>query len=98
MPVAGRPGVSATPLYEDARERVRLETWEPGTILTIDTDGGAELLVLDGAFEESGETFGRHAWLRLPEGADAVAKTGPEGARVWIKSGHLCFAAAPEPL
>ena len=29
-PVEGRPGVAAIPLFSDAREDVRIETWAPG--------------------------------------------------------------------
>src|SRR5271166_4896031 len=31
VPVLGRPGVEALPLFEDAHERVRLERWAPGS-------------------------------------------------------------------
>jgi anti-sigma factor ChrR (cupin superfamily) len=93
---ADRPGVSVTPLYRDKFENVRIENWEPATTVAIDTAGGAELFVLDGTFEESGETFRQHSWLRLPAGTSAVATAGKDGARVWIKSGHLRFARSPK--
>ena len=93
--MAGRPGVSVTPLFKDAREDVRVERWEPGATVAVDTDGGAELFVLEGTFEESGERFRRHSWLRLPANTRISARSGAQGARVWIKSGHLRFASAP---
>ena len=40
-------------------------------------------------FEESGDQFVKHSWLRLPIGAVLTAITGPEGAMVWVKEGHL---------
>jgi hypothetical protein len=92
---ADRPGVLVTPLFRDGREDVRIERWAPGATVTLDTGGGAEFFTLDGGFEESGETFRRHAWLRLPADARATATAGAQGARVWIKSGHLRFAAPP---
>jgi hypothetical protein len=93
---AGRPGVSVTPLFQDAREDVRIERWAPGSAVTVDTAGGAELLVIEGSFDEGGDAFRRHDWLRLPDGAPGVARAGAAGARVWIKSGHLRFVAPPE--
>jgi hypothetical protein len=93
---ADRPGVSVIPLFKDAREDVRVERWQPGAAVAIDTEGGAELFVLEGGFEEGGDRFRRHSWLRLPANAPANARAGAKGARVWIKSGHLRFAAAPK--
>jgi hypothetical protein len=90
-----RDGVAVTPLFKDAREEVRVERWTPDASVTFEADGGAELFVLDGQFEESGETFRRHSWLRLPIDARLAAKCGRDGARVWIKSGHLRFVAPP---
>ena len=90
-----RGGVSVTPLFKDAREDVRVERWAPDVSVTFAADGGAELFVLDGRFEENGETFRRHSWLRLPMGARLAATCGGDGARVWIKTGHLRFVAAP---
>jgi anti-sigma factor ChrR (cupin superfamily) len=50
-------GLSITPLFEDPRERVRLERWDPGVEVSVDTEGGAELFVIDGSFEESADIF-----------------------------------------
>lgn len=90
-----RPGVAVTPLFEDPRESVRLEHWGPGADVAVETSGGAELFVLDGRFQEGGDTFRRHSWLRIPIGQPLMARTGPEGAKVWIKSGHLRFLDLP---
>ncbi len=94
--VTGCPGIEVMPLYRDARENVRLEHWSANSELTIDTSGGAELLVLDGAFTEAGETFEKHSWLRVPDGYQLNMKTGDNGARVWMKSGHLRHVTKPE--
>ena len=90
-----RPGVAVTPLFLDPRENVRVEIWDPGAEVPLDVDGGAELFVLEGSFEEGGDGFRTHSWLRLPIGAKATATAGPAGARVWIKSGHLRFVSPP---
>ena len=46
-------------------------------------------LVLEGRFNEGNEEFTRQSWLRLPAGSDLQADAGPEGCRVWVKTGHL---------
>jgi hypothetical protein len=87
----GRPGVEIMPLFRDAREDVRLERWAPDAGVALDLPGGIEVLVLDGGFAEGAESFAPQSWLRLPAGARLVAKAGPAGARVWIKSDHLAL-------
>ena len=64
--VAGRAGVGVIFLYGDAREEVRIEVWDPGTGITVDAPGGMEVFVLDAGFDEGGEGFSKHSWLRLP--------------------------------
>jgi hypothetical protein len=91
-PASGRPGVESMPLFRDSREDVRLERWAPHAGVAFDLPGGIEILVLDGGFTEGGETFAPQSWLRLPAGARLDAEAGPDGARVWIKSGHLALA------
>jgi hypothetical protein len=88
-PVADRPGVERRPLFEDDHENVRLERWEPGAAITLSLLGGGEWLVLEGNFNEGGEHFEAQSWLRLPPGSALQAKAGPEGRRVWVKTGHL---------
>ena len=89
LPAPDRPGVSVMPLFHDAREDVRLETWKPGTEIAVPVENGIELLVLDGSFTEGGETFEAQSWLRLPRNSRLEAKAGPEGARIWVKADHL---------
>lgn len=90
-----RPGVEVTPLFKDQREDVRLEYWTPGAKVQFPADGGAELFVLEGGFTESGDALHRHSWLRAPIGSMIDAKTGADGAKVWIKTGHLHVAGPP---
>jgi len=94
-PVPDRPGLAMQPLHRDAREEVRLERWDPETRVRADWPGGGEVFVLTGDFSErgsAGETFAAWDWLRLPPGATLDVTAGPEGATVWVKTGHL----APE--
>jgi hypothetical protein len=89
VPDPARPGVEVMPLFHDAFEDVRLERWAPGATVVFDEAGGAEILALMGSFTESGETFEAQSWLRLPRLGRAEVRAGDEGARVWIKRGHL---------
>jgi hypothetical protein len=89
MPAPELPGVEFAPLFENAWEFVRLERWAPEVTIGVPLPGGIELLVLDGSFVEGGEEFSTHSWLRLPAGATLRAAAGPQGCRLWVKSGHL---------
>lgn len=84
-----------TPLFENENERVCAEAWMPELPIPIGTVGGAEIFVLSGSFTEGDEEFGRHSWLRLPPGWLAKLRSGPAGARIWIKQGHLRFVRHP---
>ena len=92
---AGRSGVRVMPLFQDARETVRCEVWDAGVEVALDLHDGGEFLVLDGGFSDGGDTLGKGGWLRLPEGAKLNAKTGPNGARVWMKLRHIPHAKPP---
>ena len=84
-----RHGALVSPLYKDDNEDVRFERWEPGAVVTIDSSQGAEIFVLEGEFDEQGDTLQMHSWLRSPVGTSITAVAGLQGARVWVKSGHL---------
>ncbi len=84
-----RPGVEVSPLYKDAYEDVRFEYWQAGATVKVDTTGGGEVFVLDGSFSENNEELHQHSWLRVPVDSDIEAVAGPDGAKVWIKTGHL---------
>lgn len=88
-PVAGRSGISVIALHKDTREDVRIEVWDAGVEIDILDHQGIEVFVLEGNFQEGGENFVEHSWLRLPIGQNLNALAGPNGVRVWIKSGHL---------
>ena len=61
-----RNGVELCRLFQDSRERVRLERWAPNAQVEFAVPGGIELMVLDGGFSEGGESFVAQSWLRLP--------------------------------
>lgn len=82
-------------LFNDTRENVSFRTWLAGNDIQIELPQGGEFLVLEGGFEEGGDNLRKHSWLRLPEGSIFKAKVGDNGAKVWMKTGHLPFAKAP---
>jgi anti-sigma factor ChrR (cupin superfamily) len=89
VPVSNRDGVTSLKLFQDEQEIVRLERWAANATIDLTPRGGAELLVLEGAFDETGEHFEAQSWLRLPQGVTLAARTGENGCTVWIKTGHL---------
>jgi len=93
---AGRDGVSVMPLFSDTDETVMMETWDAGASVDMDLPLGGEFLVLDGGFVEGGDDLRRHSWLRLPVGSKLSAVAGADGAKVWMKTGHLPHAKAPK--
>ncbi len=92
-----RPSVTAATLFKDSREMVRIEEWEPNATIRYAPTDGLEILCLGGDFTESGEHFSAMSWLRLPIGAPLDAISGPNGARVWVKEGHLAHALTGLP-
>jgi anti-sigma factor ChrR (cupin superfamily) len=82
-------------LHKDEQETVTYRKLVAGAVLTDELEGGGELLILSGSLSEGGDTLQKLDWLRLPEGAKLNAVAGPEGATVWMKTGHLPFAKAP---
>jgi len=87
--VPERDNVEVMPLFSDSREDVSLERWAANSEIAIDAPEGIELWVLEGNFTESAEEFKAESWLRLPKGTKTTARTGSNGARVWIKRNHL---------
>lgn len=88
-------GVAIAELHSDTRETVTYRRIAPKTVLEIDAEGGIELLVLSGSLDDGTDTLVEGSWLRLPEGMALSATAGAEGAAIWVKTGHLPFAAAP---
>ena len=81
--------VAITPLYKDAFEEVSLLYFEPGGDMSLLANGGAELLVLEGSLIEQADTLVKYSWLRTPINTDIKAIAGKNGAKVWLKTGHL---------
>lgn len=80
---------SKSALFSDDTEQVRIEVWPADQTVVCDDTGGIEMFVLEGGFVQGGDAFGPWDWLRLPSDQGFKGRTGVNGARVWIKSGHL---------
>jgi len=91
---ANRSGVLLQPLFADARETVRIETVAPNAIWDVGDPGGFEMLVVAGQLDGIGESFRVLSWLRSPPGERTRFKAGPQGARAWVKLGHLTAETA----
>lgn len=88
-------GVATAELHRDARETVTYSQLDAGATLRNSDAGGIEMLVIAGSVTEGGEALNKGAWLRLPEGQTLTATAGNDGAKVWIKTGHLPHAKPP---
>ena len=84
-------GQSSLVLYNEQNhpERIEMMRLEPGSALTIQSGaGGAELFLLSGSLENSGERFATGDWLRWPTQEDRVF-TAIDTVTVYVKTGHL---------
>ncbi|MDP2492620.1 cupin domain-containing protein [Shimia thalassica] len=88
-------GVATAVLHRDARETVTYSHLDAGAVLANTDTGGIEMLVTDGEVTQDTDTLCKGGWLRLPEGQALSITAGPDGAKIWIKTGHLPFAQAP---
>lgn len=82
-------GAKVITLFQDEREEVRVEQWSANTTIEIEAAGGAELLVLSGSLTESEDELTTYSWLRVPINSQIIARTGAQGAKVWLKTGHI---------
>jgi anti-sigma factor ChrR (cupin superfamily) len=93
---ASKDGVSTVELHRDDREIVTFSDLTAGVSFTNEGAGGIEMLVISGSVVEGGEELSKGAWLRLPDGDALNVVAGSDGAKIWIKTGHLVYAKAPE--
>lgn len=92
LPSAPSPtqtGLQVKPLFENAHETVRLETWQPGASIELEVPGGREIFVVSGTLLQDGKRLRPWSWLRLPVQSHLSALAGAAGCTLWVKTGHL---------
>jgi anti-sigma factor ChrR (cupin superfamily) len=88
------PGLTVLPLHEDGPEHVALVRWAPSTRFRLHHHwGGEEILVLEGVFEDEHGRYPKGTWMRSPHMSEHDPFTGPAGALIYVKTGHLPVAA-----
>ncbi|MEP5758239.1 MAG: cupin domain-containing protein [Litoreibacter sp.] len=88
-------GVATAELHKDGREHVTYSHVDAEATFANADAGGIELLMIGGSLVVSGEELPKGGWLRLPEGEPLNAVAGKDGAKVWMKTGHLQHAKPP---
>jgi anti-sigma factor ChrR (cupin superfamily) len=84
------PGLAVLPLHSHDGVDTALVRWAPGTRFQAHVHpGGEEILVLEGLFRDEGGAYPAGSWLRSPRWSRHAPFTGPEGALIYVKVGHL---------
>ena len=84
------PGLSVMPLHEHNGVNTALVRWAPNTRFNRHIHvGGEEILVLQGLFRDEHGEYPAGSWLRNPRYSEHTPFTGPEGALIYVKVGHI---------
>lgn len=84
------PGLSVLPLHSHEGIDTALVRWAPMTRFQPHRHpGGEEIFVLEGVFSDEGGDYPAQTWLRSPRWSQHAPFTGPEGALIYVKVGHL---------
>jgi anti-sigma factor ChrR (cupin superfamily) len=82
--------VDVMPLHEFGSESVGLVRFEAHAIYPRHIhDGGEEILVIDGSIRDDDGEYPKGSWLRYPDGSAHAVTSGPDGALLYVKAGHL---------
>ena len=87
------PGLKVTSLHQGLTKHTALVRWAPETRFNPHTHvGGEEILVLEGVFRDEHGSYPAGTWIRSPHMSHHRPFTGPEGATILVKVGHLDVA------
>ena len=87
------PGLKVTSLHQGLTKHTALVRWAPETRFNPHTHiGGEEILVLEGVFRDEHGSYPAGTWIRSPHMSNHRPFTGPEGATLLVKVGHLDVA------
>ena len=91
-------GIQVQLLHEFQGVRTVLMRLEPDLQVQLHSHpGGEEILVLEGDFTDEHGEYSKGSWLRSPPGSSHSPKIGPNGALLYLKSGHLVAPVLPLP-
>ncbi len=91
-------GLSVLPLHEHDGVNTALVRWAPHTVFKPHVHpGGEEILVLEGEFHDEWGSYPQGTWIRNPRYSQHHPRTGPEGALIYVKTGHMGAAVPPLP-
>jgi anti-sigma factor ChrR (cupin superfamily) len=83
-------GVDQMPLHRHGNEQVALIRFSPDTVYPQHVHGGGEeVLVLRGEIRDAHGDYPKGSWMRYPDGSEHEVTSGPDGALLYIKVGHL---------
>ncbi len=92
------PGLSVLPLHQHSGISTALVRWAPNTQFgSHEHPGGEEIYVLEGRFHDEHGTYPAGGWLRSPRGSRHQPHAGPEGALIYVKTGHLGASSMMPP-
>ena len=84
------PGLKVASLHQEPTRHTALVRWAPETRFNPHTHvGGEEILVLEGVFRDEHGAYPAGTWIRSPHLSNHRPFTGPEGATILVKVGHL---------
>ncbi|MBZ9611308.1 cupin domain-containing protein [Rheinheimera maricola] len=84
------PGLSVMPLHEHNGVSTALVRWAANTHFNRHIHvGGEEILVIEGLFRDEHGEYPAGSWLRNPRYSEHTPFTGPEGALIYVKVGHM---------
>lgn len=84
------PGLQVLPLHQFDGINTALVRWAANTRFQPHIHaGGEEIYVLEGVFQDEFGSYPKGSWLRSPRWSKHQPFTGPEGALIYVKVGHL---------
>lgn len=77
------------PLFTASYEQTYLEQLEALQEFSEQSHHGIELLIIEGQLIRQDESYRAGAWIRIPVGHVADFIAGAQGAKLYVKTGHL---------
>lgn len=92
------PGLSVLPLHQHGSIGTALVRWAPNTRFgSHEHPGDEEIYVLEGRFHDEHGTYPAGGWLRSPHWSRHQPHAGPEGAPIYVETGHLGASSTMPP-